>query len=697
MKSLIRKPHYQGLVSLLAVIICSIFNNSCNSASPSNVSPSPKPTGFVTSIRTPSFTPTSFLSPTPTPSPTSTPVTYNWETHGPWGGPVSALAIDPKNSSNLYANAFTGFYKSKDGGDSWTESNAGLEEDNGIHVLAIDPGTTSTIYAGTPGGVYKSTDSGENWSLSSGTSMELISDIAIHPFSPSKIYASTVFEGVYRSMDGGERWYPINNGLPIKIYRADGYFTYSLVMDPLSPDNLYVGTAYSGVFKTSDGGDEWVSCNAGLPADADVKALTIDPITPSTLYVGIYDKGLYKSYDNGNHWFPINNGLPISYPVRDIAIDPSAPNTVYAATYNGIYRSMDGGKIWRLFSSIENVDEIIIDPSASSVFYAIKRSGIYKSINQGKEWYSSSEGISSNDVKSFAVDPSDPNTVYAGTYQSGLFRSTNNGKSWDSIEAVFSDDDISKIIVDPRNSDIIYIALGGWGVYKSLDKGVTWKPVNTGLESKIGVVDMAIDPMNPETLYLVQFQDGVYKTTNGGLFWNKLTSGFPGLSDCEVPGLTQIAIDPGNPSSVYALSVRCGLYKSADNGGHWDRIFYQENASIETLFIDPSTSSIYIVVSKSPNGDMIYKSDDGGVSWFISHSNLPFISYYSDVLLTDPEMPTTLYLGLDDSIFKSENSGEWIYMGKISKIVETLSITLSTPPVLHAGTDSGVYSLPLVR
>jgi photosystem II stability/assembly factor-like uncharacterized protein len=590
-----------------------------------------------------------------------------------------------------------------DSGDSWVESNAGLNEDGSIDVLAIDPKTTSTLYAGTPGGVYKSTDSGTSWSLSSITSPVLISGIAIHPFSPSKVYASTFGDGVYRSVNGGGQWYPINKGLPGKL----DYFSYSIVMDPITPDNLYVGTTItgackdsdcgigSGVFKTSDGGDEWVSCNAGLPADAHVRALTIDPITPSTLYVEIYEKGLYKSNDNGDHWFPINNGLPISlYPVINITIDSSSPDILYSATYNGIYRSTDGGKIWRFFSSIKNVAEIIIDPAASSVFYAIKRSGIYKSINQGKEWFSSSEGISSNLVISFAVDPADPNTVYAGTRQSGLFRSTDNGKSWDSIEAVFSDSYIGKIIVDPRNSDIIYIALSSSGVYKSLDKGVTWKPVNAGLGSEMEVSDMAIDPMDPETLYLVQYWDGVYKTTNGGLFWNNITSEFPGLSDCEVPGLRQIAVDPGNPSNVYALSDRCGVYKSTDNGGHWDRIFHQ-HIGTRTLFIDPSTSSIYLGVHLS--NDRIYKSINGGDSWYISYSNLPNKSYVSFVLLTDPETPTTLYLVIDDSIYKSENYGEWVYMGKISKYVRTLSITLSTPPVLHAGTDSGVYSLPLVR
>jgi photosystem II stability/assembly factor-like uncharacterized protein len=383
---MIRKPQYQVFASFAVALFCAGISSSCNSASPPNASPTLKSTGFVPSMPTPSHTLFPSLSPTPTSSPTSTPITYNWENHGPWGGEITALAIDPGHPANLYASAFSGLYRSMDSGNSWMESNAGLYE-GGLHdVLAIDPITTSTLYAGTTDGIYKSTDSGENWHLASGFSLTYISGIAINPFSSSEIYASTVFEGVYLSLNGGEQWYPKNNGLPDTLFEI-----YSMVMDPKSPDNLYIATSNFGVFKTFDGGNEWVSCNTGLPADADVLALNIDPVTPSTLYAGIDEKGLYKSKDNGDYWFPINNGLPISYSVRDIAIDPSAPNIVYATTpygkYPGIYRSMDGGKLWQLISKIEFVEEIIIDPSHPSILYAATNRGVYKSVDKGVEWF----------------------------------------------------------------------------------------------------------------------------------------------------------------------------------------------------------------------------------------------------------------------------------------------------------------------
>jgi photosystem II stability/assembly factor-like uncharacterized protein len=278
----------------------------------------------------------------------------------------------------------------------------------------------------------------------------------------------------------------------------------------------------------------------------------------------------------------------------------------------------------------------------------------------------------------------------------GLFRSPDNGKSWDYIDVGFPYPSINKIIVDPLDSNIIYIAMSFWGVYKSQNKGVTWKPVNAGLGSEIHFADMAVDPMNPETLYLVQYDGSVYKTTNGGLFWNKLTAGWPAQSDCKRFSPSQIDVDPGNPSSLYVLDRSCGIYKSTDRGEYWERIFYRGNGSIVTLFIDPGTSSIYVAVVDNSNSDVIFKTDNGGTSWHISHYGLPDIKT-PFFLITDPATATTLYLGSGEGIFKNENSGEWMSMGKLSTFVFNLSISPSTPPVLHAGTSSGVYSLPLAR
>jgi photosystem II stability/assembly factor-like uncharacterized protein len=592
-----------------------------------------------------------------------------------------------------------------DGGDHWNKSNSDLMFESVID-LAVDPSRPSTLYAGTGfTGIYKSINKGEKWVNSSRGLPELssISGITFDPSSPSTIYVINEYYygeyGVYKTIDGGETWNLIDNGIRYSHVSE-------IAINPLSPATLYVGTE-DGMFKTIDGGNHWVSCNTGLPTNSDFYSLAIDPENTNVVYTGTYNKGLYKTDDGGDHWFPINNGLPATFWTSDLVFDPSDSSTVYAGTYNGVYRSVNGGSKWSLTGNgLEQSDvlNIILDPSNPFILYAATRKGLYKSLNKGDEWFLSTIGISTNNVISFSVDPSDPQILYAGTVRMGLFRSLDNGKTWDSMDIGFPNSEIRKIIVDPQNSDTIYIALrthylykeSSLGVFKSLDKGATWKPINAGLGSKMAVTDMAIDPINPSTLYLVQYDEGIYKTTNGGLFWNKLTFDVTAPSDCANLGLSQITIDPIDTSSLYILSNGCGIYKSTDGGGHWENFLVRGNTWFYTLFIDPSTSFIYVVVGDDIYKDIIYKSDNGGTSWYISHYDLP-VNTISYVLLTDPETPTTLYLGSEEGIFKSVNNGDWISMGKISVFVNTLFITRSTPPVLYAGTSSGVYSLPLVN
>ena len=90
-----------------------------------------------------------------------------WTTHGPEGGIIYALAIDPAAPATLYAGTDSnGVYKSVNGGASWTAVNAGLTNTT-VLALAINPSAPATLYAGTFGGVFKSTDGGGSWTAAS--------------------------------------------------------------------------------------------------------------------------------------------------------------------------------------------------------------------------------------------------------------------------------------------------------------------------------------------------------------------------------------------------------------------------------------------------------------------------------------------------------------------------------------------------
>jgi hypothetical protein len=117
-----------------------------------------------------------------------------WKSHGPGGGTMSGLAIDPLTPATLYASVRTsGVFKSTDGGESWSAANTGLTNTD-VWPLAIDPLAPATLYAGTyGGGVFKSTDGGDNWSaVNTGLTSATIQALAIDPTIPSTLYAGTL-------------------------------------------------------------------------------------------------------------------------------------------------------------------------------------------------------------------------------------------------------------------------------------------------------------------------------------------------------------------------------------------------------------------------------------------------------------------------------------------------------------------------
>jgi photosystem II stability/assembly factor-like uncharacterized protein len=108
----------------------------------------------------------------------------------------------------------------------------------------------------------------------------------------------------------------------------------ALAIDPATPTTLYAGTS-AGVFKSTDGGENWRTVNNGL-ANVDVRALAIDSVTPTTLYAGTWGGGVFKSTDGGENWNAFNMGL-VNLHVFALAIDPVTPTTIYAGTDIGVF------------------------------------------------------------------------------------------------------------------------------------------------------------------------------------------------------------------------------------------------------------------------------------------------------------------------------------------------------------------------
>ena len=327
---------------------------------------------------------------------------------------VLALAIDPNTPSQLYAGTSNGVFKSVNGGSSWSAFNNGLPRGIVITALAIDPDAPSTIYAGcggissphfSRGGVFKSTDGGSSWVdplESSGLGPVFpINGLAINPRTPSTLYAAVGrfnpplrFGYVARSTDSGMTW----DGA-----RARPDIVYAVAIDPKKPKRVYAGRD-SGVIKTTNGGVKWRQTSL----QASITALAIDPKDPATLYASgstfernahgntIEVRRFFNSTDHGSEWKNINTELPETAS-KAVVFNPQTPSLLYAA---------------------DTISPLPLNFHSSLgipfVFDTGVAGGLFRSLDGGQTWRSAN--LDSRTVNTLAIDPANPNTIYAGVY-----------------------------------------------------------------------------------------------------------------------------------------------------------------------------------------------------------------------------------------------------------------------------------------
>lgn len=273
---------------------------------------------------------------------------------------VLALAIDPLNTTTLYAGTLAGIYKSTDGGGQWVQATQGLADPSAITALSVDPVNPSILYAASSRNVYKSINGGASWDNILDTFLN--TSLVIDPANHSTVYVGNSIQGVLVTTDGGKSWEDL--GVPFANSRV-----ISLAMDPTHPGSFYAGTELFGIHRFP------APC-ANLPAIGQrVSCVTVSPASPSTVYLGTGGL-IYKTTDAGLTWKPADSGLGD----LAIAVDPITPQTVYAGSTFQCLKSTDGGDSWSTLavnpqSTTIPVNEIVIDPANPSTLYAAATAG----------------------------------------------------------------------------------------------------------------------------------------------------------------------------------------------------------------------------------------------------------------------------------------------------------------------------------
>lgn len=279
-----------------------------------------------------------------------------------------------------------------------------------------------------------------------------------------------------------------------------------------------------------------VQGSPALPVGTNV--VVADPTAPGTVYAGTQGSGVYKSTNSGVTWFQVNTGLNDLY-IYDLIIDPGNGQNLYAATYNGVYRTTNGGSAWTLPVTLYGVNKIVVAPSSPSTMYAATYSGFYRSTDSGTSW--TSTGTPGDSITSLAVDPLSPATVYAGTI-SGVQKSFDGGTTWNAINnglvnSTGSTPGVNHLLI--TSSTTIYAATSS-GLFKSTTGGSSWITANSGLGnfpyskgyffSETAVYALTALPSNPQVLYAASSTagGGIYQSTDAAVSWQPL--GYPSSS-----------------------------------------------------------------------------------------------------------------------------------------------------------------------
>jgi photosystem II stability/assembly factor-like uncharacterized protein len=626
--------------------------------------------------------------------------TGRWSPLGPDGGTVTTLAVDPVDSRIVYAGTQKGegVFKSRDGGETWSPSGAGLPKTPpgySVFCLAIDPRRPAILYAGTLSfGLYKSTDGGASWSPSQrGLSANLgVSALAIDPRAPGTVFAGTG-AGIFKTTDGGANWKLRNVGLP------DATLVSDLAIDPKRPAVVYAAVGPSGLYKSINGGETWTLSNRGLPAQQWIDTLAIDPRRSATVYASTY-AGLFKSTNGGASWFPSNTGLPKSI-VSDLVIDPRSSRTLFAGTFfgAGVFRSDDSGASWRpIDAGLSNLVIWGLAITPQGTVYAAtdgdsKPGGVFQSAD-GQTWRRTVRGLSTLKVTEVAVEPGDPSVLWAGTPSLGVFRSPNGGGAWRRVPIARVSGPVNAIVPDPAHPGTAYVLayepdgfggltihlfktadtgrtwarlanpavtagpflgltrdprnstlwLAGYGLARSTDGGLTWT-APTGIAPSDFLLDVGFDPSSPQVLYAAGYlpppsrfspsEARLYKSTDGGASWTRTDTGLAGIG-----GVRKVLVSPANAQVIYAASYSGILFRSTDAGAHWDRVAEApQSGNITDLTAGPD-GTLYAATGNTG----VYSSPDGLVWTSISDG---LSSLAVNDLELDPAHPDTLYAGTE--------------------------------------------------
>ncbi len=337
-----------------------------------------------------------------------------------------------------------------------------------------------------------------------------------------------------------------------------------------------------------------------------LNCIAFHPSDSSIFWVGAPQGGIWKTMDGGQNWMPLGDNLPIMR-ISDIAVDPNDPDVMYICIGDygylgfftlyagrpthyglGVYKTTDGGNSWEptgLSFQIENgmyslLRRVFINPENTSELIAAGTNGIYKSSDAGENW----QRTDTRFIWDFEMQPDNYKVIYATTF--GLFGG------------------ISSVI-------------------KSDDFGNTWQVLNTGIPANDTIIRIEVTVAPSDTNFIYAACSGYddafyafYQSTDAGQTWTKQAdssqinifgqiNGDPNNKLAQASYDLWVWVDPDDPERVFTGAMN--IWGSEDGGQNWDI------CSFGLYFFGRDIHFDHHFVKQNPLDEKIYFCCDGGL------------------------------------------------------------------------------------
>jgi photosystem II stability/assembly factor-like uncharacterized protein len=582
-----------------------------------------------------------------------------------------------------------GVYLSRDGGKTW--KNVGLKESRHIGRIVVHPKDPDTAYVAALGrlwgpnkerGIFKTTDGGKSWQhvLDLGENVGCI-DLVMAPDDPQTVYAAMYAvrrdwfsgpdpvvqfsprAGLYRTRDGGKKWTKLTRGLPTRpmgrcgldVWRKDPRKVFAVVQTDRTDVRVVAGQPASkgkgrlnietgGIYRSDDGGDNWVKVNDLCPRPFYFGQVRVGPTDERRLWVlGI---PLYVSADGGQT-FRSDGAKGVHVDHHDLWINPANPKHMVLGTDGGVYHTTDGGAKW---AHVRNLP--------IGQFYGIavdtrKPYRVYGGLQDNGTWGGPSrtarpEGITLEDWKHIyggdgfhcQVDPEDPDTVYAENQYGTPVRIDLRGNKRFPLRfkappgaPPYRFNWSTPLLLSPHNPKTLY--MGGHRFYRSADRGRGWQAISPDLTRGTNnpfrfwantLSAIAESPVQAGVLWAGSDDGLVHVSRNGGKTWSEVGAGIKGVPPSR--HVSRIECSRFDAGTAYLSFDRHRqddlapyLFKTTDFGRTWRPI-------VKGL---PKEWPIYVVRADPRNRNLLYVgteqglflSFDGGANWQRFRNGLP--------------------------------------------------------------------------